>query len=584
MFGRLMRRLAPGQKATPCGHAPVSPAVAHETGARPQDLPLADAADAMARDRLRAFAFAAADMLVETTPDGTITFASGGFEAAFGETAAAMVGRPIAILLAPADRASLAMALALALVRGRLAPMILHLADTARRPAVIAARLVPGAAPRLCFAIGPVPVPVPSIDAGETQAIRGSGDFVREAHELMRAGGTVPLSLVEVHGWSDVKNRLTAIEQQHLRHGISALMGETGQGVRGSELAEGRFGVLGLPHSGMDALVRRLDQFLSRSAARNIARVGGTELVLDAAGMGSPTAHRVLRYAVSRFTADGTAGITAAGGAGGLSGILALAEMRSRAVREALINHRFRLVFQPIVDLRSRAVQHYEALLRPIATPGMPIGSIQEFVIFAEAVGLAEVMDIAVMEQALIALRAAPAAAVAVNMSGLSAQSLAFRDRLFTMLEEMRPVLGPAVIGPPLISTPGAGRLLIELTETSEIDDIAAAAETVAGLRARGVRMCLDDFGAGSAGFRYLQQFPVDFLKIDGSFVQAAEHSARGRAMVVSMVELASATGAQTVAEMVETEAQAALMLELGVHKGQGWLFGRPGGLPGAKR
>ena len=92
------------------------------------------------------------------------------------------------------------------------------------------------------------------------------------------------------------------------------------------------------------------------------------------------------------------------------------------------------------------------------------------------------------------------------------------------------------------------------------------------------------DFGAGAAGFRYLQQLPLDYVKIDGTFVQAASNGPRARGMVASMVELASAAGAQTVAEMIETEEQAILMRELGVHQGQGWLFGRPGGLPGAKR
>ena len=374
------------------------------------------AAEAMARDRLRAFAFAAADMLVETTPDGVITFASGAFDTMFGVAAAEMVGRRIASLLSPADRAALAMAQALVPVRGRLAPMVLHLSDPARSPAMVAARLVPGSDPRLCFVIGPVPLP--PCDPGEAQ-IQAPGDFAREAEEVMRSGSTGPIGLVEVQGWAEVKGRLTAVEQTRLRQGIGLLMGETAPGARGSELAEGRFGVLGMPHNGMDALLRKLEQFLSRSAARNIARVNGTEVKLDGAAMATATAHRVLRYAVSRFTSEGTAGVSAVGGAGGLSGILAQAEMRSDAVRGALTNHRFRLAFQPVVSLQSRAIHHYEALLRPTATPGMPMGSIQEFVTFAEAVGLAEVMDLAVMEQALMALRASPTASVAVNMSGL---------------------------------------------------------------------------------------------------------------------------------------------------------------------
>jgi len=572
MLGRLVRRVVSG-KNDPID-APVAPAPAppEQTEAAVAGGELAvEGAEAKARERLRAFAFAAADMLVETTPTGAITFASGKF-GAFGVPAQTMIGRSIAGLLSPGDQAAFAMALALVPMRGRLAPIVLHLADPARSPAVVAARMVGGADPRLCFVIGPVPQP--AADRGDgAAAIQSPGDFAREAEQLMRVGGTGPMGLVEVQGWSDVKSRLSAAEQARLRLGLGALMGECGPGARGSELAEGRFGVLGLPHNGMEGLVRRLEQFLSRSAARNIVRVNGTEMSLECVGMGHATAHRVLRYAVSRFTAEGTAGVTAVGAAGGLSGILAQAEMRTQAVRAALAGHRFRLAFQPVVSLKTRAVHHYEALLRPIATPGMPLGSIQEFVTFAEAVGLAEVMDLAVMEQALMALRAAPGVSVAVNLSGLSVQSAAFCERLFALLEEMKAVLGE-----------GGRRLLVELTETAEIDDLAAATATLARLKAMGVGVCLDDFGAGAAAFRYLQQFRVDYVKIDGSFVQAAQKGPRERAMVASMVELAANAGAQTVAEMIETEEQAALMRELGVDQGQGWLFGRPGGLPGAVR
>jgi EAL domain-containing protein (putative c-di-GMP-specific phosphodiesterase class I) len=579
MLGRLVRRVAAmgGAQAKASLEAPaISMPVASEASEAeggPGTAGVAlEAAEAMARERLRAFAFAAADMLVETTPSGAITFASGRF-GAFGVPARAMIGRSISSLVAPGDQAAFAMALSLVPVRGRLAPMVLHLSDEARSAAMVAARMVSGPEARLCFVIGPVPHPAPERDDA-APAIQSPGDFAREAEALMRAGGTGPLGLVEVQGWQAVKNHLSAPEQQRLRQGLGTLMGECAPGARGSELAEGRFGVLGLPHNGMEGLVRRVEQFLQRSAARNIVKVNGTEMSLECNGVAQATAHRVLRYAVSRFTAEGTAGVTAVGAAGGLSGILAQAEMRAQAVRSALAGHRFRLAFQPVVSLKTRAVHHYEALLRPIPTPGMPVGSVQEFVTFAEAVGLAEVMDLAVMEQALMALRAAPGISVAVNMSGLSVQSPDFCARLFALLEEMRAVLGPAE----------QGRLLVELTETAEIDDLAAATAALARLRALGVGLCLDDFGAGAAAFRYLQQFRVDYVKIDGSFVQAAQQGGRERAMVASMVELATNAGAQTVAEMIETEEQAALMRELGVDQGQGWLFGRPGGLPGAKR
>jgi EAL domain-containing protein (putative c-di-GMP-specific phosphodiesterase class I) len=113
---------------------------------------------------------------------------------------------------------------------------------------------------------------------------------------------------------------------------------------------------------------------------------------------------------------------------------------------------------------------------------------------------------------------------------------------------------------------------------------MTAAAGAIAALRAEGVPVCLDDFGAGGAAFRYLREFGVDYVKIDGLYVRAAARSARERGFVASMVELAGAVGARVIAEMVETEEQARLMRELGVQYGQGWVFGRPGSLPGARR
>ena len=569
MFGKLVRRSAPAKAAEPAPPPAPPPAPAPtEAAASPLEL-----AEARARERLRAFAFASADMLVETTRGGLITFASGSFEERYHQPARAMIGRNIATLIAPGDQPAFAMAQALAPVRGRMAPMVLHLADATRSPAVVAARAVPGEETHLCFTIGPLPVP--AAERGElVAAIQSPADFAREAESHMREGGSGPLGLVEVQGWQDVKNHLSAAEQQRIRHGLTALMGDCGPDARGSELAEGRFGVLGIAHNGMDGLLRKLEQFLSRSSARNIAKVHGTEMSLESGPMGTATANRVLRYAVSRFTADGTAGVNAVGGAGGLTGILAQAELRTQAVRAALAGHRFRLLFQPVVSLATRAIHHYEALLRPIATPGMPLGSIQEFVTFAEAVGLSEVMDLAVMEQALMALRSAPGVSVAVNVSGLSLQSAEFAGHMFRLLSEMR--LPPGLAGKP--------RLLVELTETAEIDDLVTASATWAKLREQGVGLCLDDFGAGAAAFRYLQQFRVDYVKIDGSFVQAAQQGQRERAIVQSMVELARSAGAKTVAEMIETDEQAALMRELGVDHGQGWLFGKPGGLPGAIR
>ena len=82
---------------------------------------------------------------------------------------------------------------------------------------------------------------------------------------------------------------------------------------------------------------------------------------------------------------------------------------------------------------------------------------------------------------------------IAVNVSGLSMQSVPFRERMLDMLSNASGTV--------------AGRILIELTETADIEDVPSAAESVAGLRAMNVPVCIDDFGAGSAAFRYLREF-----------------------------------------------------------------------------
>ena len=144
-------------------------------------------------------------------------------------------------------------------------------------------------------------------------------------------------------------------------------------------------------------------------------------------------------------------------------------------------------------------------------------------------------------------------------------QSPGFRARLLGLLDRE-----PAL----------ASRLKAEITETAEIEDVEEAVRTVEALRARGVTLCIDDFGAGAAAFRYLRAFRVDLVKIDGRYLRDAARSEQDRGILASMVGLIRAVGARSVCERIETEAEADLVRGLGVDLGQGWLFGRPGALP----
>jgi EAL domain-containing protein (putative c-di-GMP-specific phosphodiesterase class I) len=210
---------------------------------------------------------------------------------------------------------------------------------------------------------------------------------------------------------------------------------------------------------------------------------------------------------------------------------------------------------------------HWEALLRPEPDEAAPVSGVQEFITFAETAGLSEELDWAVLAAVCAAARTVRGSRIAANLSGLTLQSPDFREKLLALLD-----------AEPLLSH----RLLVEITETAEIENEAEAVRTVEALRERGLPLCIDDFGAGAAAFRYLRAFRVDYVKIDGLYVTAAGRSAQDRGIVAGMVELARTVGARVVAERIETEAEARLMQELGVDYGQGWLFGRPGPLPGS--
>ena len=511
---------------------------------------------AQAADRFLTFAFAAAELLVETDGDGRITFAEGAFPARFGRTGRSFLGQPVQNLVARDLRSGMGTALELLSATGRIRPTAIRLADRDRSPFSVAGLAAPGQGGRYCLTFSPLPHDLPG------GPLPGGPGLTRAAEEMLRAEeGLAALGLIELVGDGGGLNPRADLAARIQE----ALAAHAGTGAIAADFGAGRFGVLpgeGVPD--LSALAGHVALLLAQHGLPG--QVGTRAVPLATDGLSPMQATRALRFALSAFARGGDAALEKAGFAGGLAGFVASAGDRANALRRTIAERRFRLAFQPIVLLADRRPHHFEALLRPIATPGSPYDQASEFIALAETVGLSETLDWAVVETACEAARGAAGARIACNLSGLSLQSPAFRDRLCAMLDAV----------PDL-----AARLLVEITETAEIEDEAEACLTVDALRGRGLPICIDDFGAGAAAFRYLRAFQVDFVKVDGIYVANALESERDRGFIAAMVDLAHTVGAQAVAERVETEAQAALMRELGVAFGQGYLFGRPGALPG---
>jgi diguanylate cyclase (GGDEF)-like protein len=239
---------------------------------------------------------------------------------------------------------------------------------------------------------------------------------------------------------------------------------------------------------------------------------------------------------------------------------LALVQELMHGLRE----RRLRLAYQPVVGAADRALAWYEALARFTLADGSAT-EISPYILAAEKLGLVQLLDQQALELGLAALADDPHLKVAINVSANTTADLEWRARIGRFLDER----------------PGdAARLVVEITETAAFADLDHAAAFVRDLHSRGVGLALDDFGAGHTSFRALRALGVDLVKIDGGFVTGAPDSAVDRAFIRAVVELAHDVGFKTVAECVETPAQADLLAGIGVDYFQGNLFGVPAPLP----
>ncbi|SDB57644.1 EAL domain-containing protein [Belnapia rosea] len=504
------------------------------------------------RERFLTFALAAAELLVEVTPEGRIGFAAGAFRSRLGQPPEAWIGRPVRDLVALNDRASFDANFNLLLARDRMPPTGFRLNDRAATPVSIGALRRPGPQQSaICFSIATTPQPP------ARPAVSDSAEFSRAlAAEATIGGDTTSLGLIEIRAEGILPDATTAL----IREGLAEALPPTSQA---GDFGEGRFGLLG-EAAAAEELARQLESLLR--GAGHAASVATTSLSIEAPGLTPLQATRALRYALSAFNRGGITAVEEAGFDKGLNGFIAHAYARAAGLRQAIAENRFRLAFQPIVDLSGGGAHHYEALLRPEPGKGEAPLNPQQFVLLAEALDLSAELDWAVLRSVCSAARLTRDTCIAANISGHSLQSPSFREALLAMLDT-EPML--------------VERLLLEITETAEIEDEAEATRSVAALRSRGLPLCIDDFGAGAATFRYLRLLRVDYVKIDGAYVTHAHRSEKDRAIIASMVDLAHGLGAQVVAEQIETEAEAAMMRELGVEYGQGWHFGKPGPLPG---
>ncbi len=233
-------------------------------------------------------------------------------------------------------------------------------------------------------------------------------------------------------------------------------------------------------------------------------------------------------------------------------------------VERALAEERFVLAVQPIVDIRAERVSHYEVLLRMRHEDGSLI-SPGQFVEVAERVGLIGRIDRMVLAEAIRAQARLQSLGKGVSFAvNLSAQAFSDPDLLTYLADLLRETgLDPK-------------RLILEMTETAAVADFGAARSLMEAIRALGCSFALDDFGRGFASFFYLKELPMEFVKIDGSFVRNLPERPDDQALVRAMAQIARAFGKKTVAEHVESGEVLELLGQFDIDYAQGYFTGAP--------
>ncbi|MDR5892048.1 EAL domain-containing protein [Halomonas mongoliensis] len=228
----------------------------------------------------------------------------------------------------------------------------------------------------------------------------------------------------------------------------------------------------------------------------------------------------------------------------------------------ALMEDAFELMVQPIVRLADRDVRHYEVLLRMRDEQGELVSPVH-FIPVAERSGQIIALDRWVLRHCLRMLGGLKEQGIslAVNLSGQSLHD----DGLEKYLAEE-------------IAASGADPeyLILEVTETAAVTDFSTARGVLQAIRDLGCRTALDDFGVGFSSFHYLSQLPVDYIKIDGSFIRNLTTSAESQVIVRAIADIAAGFGKQAIAEFVNQESLIEPLSSYGIAYGQGYHLGKP--------
>lgn len=522
------------------------------------------------RDRFIAFSFAAADVVFEVDTWGKIQFAGGATNWLLHQPEDELIGQSILSKVDADQRSLLKAVMNQCRILGRANATVIRFGDPEKRfrTGTVYGTFLPKYPDSVFLSIQSGRPRVIAADMSDASKDKDTGlldadSFAKLATDLAvsqpEACANLFMTLMELDGFESTREAMDdESERDFVENIVAYLQALSVDGTFAGRLEDDKFGLIHEGNLDKEAVIKGLKE---QPGAENL-EVEAVDLPIDSHGMSEKDIARALAYTIKEFAEDNEE-FTLTSLAGAYTNMLSETKDKLQKFQKTVVNGEFDIHLQPIVDLQTGQVHHYEALSRlhelgPEASPF-------QFITFAEDVGVIGDFDLAVCRKAITQVQHANQhsgkLSVAINVSGRSLKSDIFVDELMQLLLSCSEI---------------RKQLMFELTESSQIKNLERTNAILKKLRQMGHAVCLDDFGAGAAGYQYLRQLETDYVKIDGVYVHEAEDSQSGRAFLKSMSRLCQDLEIATIGECVETNGQAELLKEIGVQFAQGFLFGRP--------
>lgn len=519
------------------------------------------------RERFVAFAFAAAEIFFELDAVGTILFEGGAVEKVGPKRdGASLIGTTIFDIIDKDDRDVFSALKTHLEYKGRLGPIPIRFTSSDGRN--FALRLfglhMPGANSRTFLALRSAPLGggAGGQSTDEETGLLTRNSFLNLAATTMAentAHNSLYMTAVEIDGLDEAQKKFGPKFAHNLLGQMAAhLKTLSVDGAMASQIGDKQFAFLHRTQGDGEYIGESLKKVDDKVQLKTSV----STISVDNGSISEGQILRTLSYVLSKFCENSASvdfnELTAA-----YDTMAAEAQARVTSMRSMIESGSFKMAFQPVVALQSGDILHNEVLSRFEGGPGAD--SPKDIIEFAENVGMIEEFDIALCKKAIDYVRKmkrlGEPLTLSVNLSGQTLESGRFVDQFASLLTGSKDVVR---------------YIVLELTETKAIKNMEKAEAILNDLKACGYRLCLDDFGVGASGYQYLRSFNVDYVKINGSYVQDMDKTNYKPTFLLSIVRLCHDLGIKTIGQHIETPFQADFLKSLGVDFGQGYYYGRP--------